>query len=48
MLNTAYLLGSADNISIVLTKLMSRKRNSSVVKRFTYDFSGEAASFEWV
>ncbi|CDJ63734.1 protein phosphatase 2C, putative [Eimeria necatrix] len=40
MLNTAYLLGSADNISIVLTKLMSRKRNSSVVKRFTYDFSG--------
>lgn len=41
MLNTAYLLGSADNISIVLTKLMNRKRSSSVVKRFTYDFSGK-------
>ncbi|CDI78902.1 protein phosphatase 2C, putative [Eimeria praecox] len=40
MLNTAYLLGSADNISIVLTKLMNRKRNSSITKRFTYDFSG--------
>ncbi|OEH77574.1 protein phosphatase [Cyclospora cayetanensis] len=41
MLNTAYLLGSADNISIVLTKLMSRKRNSSTVRRFSYDFSGK-------
>ncbi|KAL8274108.1 hypothetical protein Esti_001950 [Eimeria stiedai] len=40
MLNTAYLLGSADNISIVLTKLMNRKRSSSTVKRFTYDYSG--------
>ncbi|KAL8450455.1 hypothetical protein Emed_002543 [Eimeria media] len=41
MLNTAYLLGSADNISIVLTKLMNRKRSSSTVKRFTYDYSGK-------
>ncbi|KAL8436723.1 hypothetical protein Efla_002155 [Eimeria flavescens] len=44
MLNTAYLLGSADNISIVLTKLMNRKRSSSTVKRFLYDYLAEEAA----
>lgn len=41
LLNTAYLFGSSDNVSVVLTKLMPQKKTHAAIKRFCYDFSGE-------
>ncbi|KFG99428.1 protein phosphatase 2C domain-containing protein [Toxoplasma gondii VAND] len=41
ILESAFMLGSRDNVSIMLTKLVKRPIRNTQVKRFDYSFTGE-------
>ncbi|CBZ56440.1 putative protein phosphatase 2C [Neospora caninum Liverpool] len=41
ILETAFMLGSRDNVSIMITKLVKRPVKNTEVKRFDYSFTGE-------